>query len=74
MPSASFCTGHKAWSMGHGVESHFESCFNGIQLLVVDEPSPLACVAHNIFEETPVFFYLDLQKRLGSIVPNNHHH
>jgi len=23
-------------------------------LLVVEEPSPLACVAHNIFGETPV--------------------
>jgi hypothetical protein len=34
---------------------HFESCFSGIQLLVVDEPSPLACGAHNIFGETPVW-------------------
>ncbi len=25
------------------------------ELLVVDEPSPLACVAHNIFRETPVY-------------------
>jgi hypothetical protein len=33
---------------------HFESCFSGIQLLVVEEPSPVACVAHNIFGETPV--------------------
>ncbi len=32
---------------------HFESCFSGIQLLFVDEPSPLACVAHNVFWETP---------------------
>jgi len=26
------------------------------ELLVVDEPSPLACVAHNIFGESPVQF------------------
>jgi hypothetical protein len=32
---------------------HFESCFSGIQLLVVDELSPWASVAHNILGETP---------------------
>ena len=32
---------------------HFESCLSGIQLLVVEEPSPVAYVAHNIFGETP---------------------
>jgi len=32
---------------------HFESRCSGIQLLVVDEPYPLACVAHNILGETP---------------------
>ena len=32
---------------------HFESCFSGIQLLVVDQPSPLACVAHSILGVTP---------------------
>jgi len=26
------------------------------ELLVVDEPPPLACGAHNIFEETPAGF------------------
>ncbi len=33
------------------------------ELLVVDEPSPLACVAHNIFWETPAGVTLD--KTLG---------
>jgi hypothetical protein len=43
---------------------HFESCFSGIQLLVVEEPSPVACVAHNIFGETPEFFsYLTKQAK-----------
>ena len=32
---------------------HFESRCSGIQLLVVDEPYRLACVAHNILGETP---------------------
>ena len=27
------------------------------QVLVVSQPSPLACVAHNIFGETPVILY-----------------
>jgi len=31
---------------------HFESCFCGIQLLVVEEPSLLACVTHNILGVT----------------------
>jgi hypothetical protein len=34
---------------------HFESRFSGIQSLVVDELSPLACVTHNILGETAVF-------------------
>ena len=34
---------------------HFESRFSGIQLLVEDQASPLACVAHNVFGETPVY-------------------
>ncbi len=38
---------------------HFESCFSGIQLLVVDEASPLACVAHNIFGKTPGLGHID---------------
>jgi hypothetical protein len=38
---------------------HFESCLGGIQLLVVEEPSPVACIAHNIFGETPVDSLLD---------------
>ena len=33
---------------------HFEFRFSGIQLLVVEEPSPVACIAHTIFGETPV--------------------
>jgi hypothetical protein len=33
---------------------HFESCFSRIQLLVVEEPSPLVCLAPNILAETPV--------------------
>jgi hypothetical protein len=32
---------------------HFESCFSGIQLLVVEEPSPVACVAYYIFGKLP---------------------
>jgi hypothetical protein len=32
---------------------HLESCFSGIQLLVVEEPCPLACFAYNIFGVTP---------------------
>jgi hypothetical protein len=32
---------------------HFESCFSGIQLLVVEEPAPLAWIAHNVFGESP---------------------
>jgi hypothetical protein len=32
---------------------HLESCFSGIQLLVVEEPSPLGCVAYNIYGVIP---------------------
>ena len=34
------------------------------ELLVVDEPSPLACVAHNIFGETPGVFCTFLHRIL----------
>ena len=30
-----------------------DTAIKGRELLVVEEPSPLACVAHNIFGETP---------------------
>ena len=33
---------------------HFESRFSGVQLLVVESPSTLACVARDIFGETRV--------------------
>ena len=33
-----------------------DSAIKWRELLVVDEPSPLACVAHNIFGESPVQF------------------
>ena len=33
-------------------------------LLVVDEPSPLACVAHNIFVETPAGVTVDTEWNL----------
>ena len=32
-----------------------DTAIKGRELLVVEEPSPMACVAHNIFRETPVF-------------------
>jgi hypothetical protein len=31
------------------------------ELLVVDEPSPLACIAHIIFGKTPVAVFLDME-------------
>ena len=33
------------------------------ELLVVEEPSPLACVAHNIFRETPAYLLPLAQER-----------
>ena len=33
------------------------------ELLVVEEPSPVACVAHNIFGETPAAVFLDMRLR-----------
>jgi hypothetical protein len=30
-----------------------DTAIKGRELLVVEEPSPVACVAHNIFGETP---------------------
>ena len=37
---------------------HFESSFRGIQLLVVEEPSPVACGAHTILGRTRGFGYV----------------
>jgi hypothetical protein len=36
-----------------------DTAIKGRELLVVEEPSPVACVAHNIFGETPGLYGLD---------------
>ena len=51
--------GYRALSTKLEPSLHFESRFSVIQLLVVEQPSPLACVAYNIFGESPAKLSLD---------------
>ncbi len=46
-------------SMKIWCNSKRDTAIKWCELLVVEEPSPLACVAHNIFGVTPRFYGLD---------------